>query len=361
VPYQLIPLQGRRVPLRLLTLLCATGVFGMAACTSDESPTGPSDTPDLALSTSASYRTIDLGTLPGGRVSTAYGINSLNQIVGESHTTGATGLENHAFLWSAGVMRDLGTLGGNWSRAFGINRAGKVVGGAAIRTGDTHAFLWSKGVMRNLGTLGGASSEARAINEAGQIVGSSTMGVNTGSSDARHAFLWENGVMKDLGTLGGDYSQATGINPLGQVVGESKTAGGRIHAFLWSGGSMTDLGPSGGKSQAYGMNRGGRIIGTSAAGPRATVWVSGVRRFLAPYGQVSAAFGINPSGHVVGVVQESGSNRAVLWIHGATTTLRAIDGSPAHGEAFAINPTGEIVGESVVSANEQHATYWTLQ
>jgi uncharacterized membrane protein len=123
---------------------------------------------------------------------------------------------------------------------------------------------------------------------------------------------------------------------------------------------MTDLLPSGGKSQAYGMNRGGRIVGTSAAVPRATVWVNGVRRFLAPYGHVSAAFGINPSGYVVGVQQESGSNRPVLWIQGAATTLRAIGGAPAQGQAFAINSAGEIVGESVQSAGEQHATYWTL-
>jgi probable HAF family extracellular repeat protein len=350
--------QGSGISLRLVASLCATVALGIAACTSDETTTEPTG-PDLALTTEGSYRAIDLGTLPGGRGSTANGINALNQIVGESQTTVRGRLENHAVLWSNGVARDLGTFGGRWSRAFGINRAGKVVGGAATLAGNTRAFLWSNGTLRSLGTLGGDLSEARAINDAGQVVGSST--ITPGSVDVRHAFLWENGVMKDLGTLGGNFSEALAINPVGQVVGESKTADGRTHAFLWSNGSMTDLGPSGGRSQAFGINRGGRIVGASAIGPRATVWVNGVRRYWGPLGKVSAAFGVNAVGLVVGVVQESGANQAVLWTKGQMTVLRGIDGNLIHGAAAAINADGEIVGASTDPGGDSHATHWTLQ
>jgi len=47
------------------------------------------------------------------------GINNAVSVVGESFTTSAT---YHAFLYSNGVMTDLGTLGGSQSRANAINR-----------------------------------------------------------------------------------------------------------------------------------------------------------------------------------------------------------------------------------------------
>jgi probable HAF family extracellular repeat protein len=37
--------------------------------------------------------------------------------------------------------RELGTLGGGHSTAFGINNAGQVVGRAEIATGERHAFI----------------------------------------------------------------------------------------------------------------------------------------------------------------------------------------------------------------------------
>ena len=74
-------------------------------------------------------------------------------------------------------MTDLGTLGGGYIYAYGINNSGQVVG---VSTNDAlnqnyRAFLYSDGTMIDLGTLGGDSSAARGINEAGQIVGISTI------------------------------------------------------------------------------------------------------------------------------------------------------------------------------------------
>jgi probable HAF family extracellular repeat protein len=51
-------------------------------------------------------------------------------------------------------MTDLGTLGGTTSAANGLNAVGQVVGLSATTSGDQHAFLYSGGIMTDLGTLG---------------------------------------------------------------------------------------------------------------------------------------------------------------------------------------------------------------
>src|SRR5207237_6685105 len=91
--------------------------------------------------------------------------------------------------------------------------------------------------LTNLGTFGGTFAEARGINDAGQIVG----GASTASGN-EHAFLLSNGTMTDLGTLGGSSSTACAINSSGAVAGYAATVGGQNHAFLYNGTAMTDLG-----------------------------------------------------------------------------------------------------------------------
>jgi probable HAF family extracellular repeat protein len=52
----------------------------------------------------------------------------------------------HAFLWEAGTgMQDLGTLGGAFSVAYGINARGQIVGQASTAAGEMHAVLWEPG------------------------------------------------------------------------------------------------------------------------------------------------------------------------------------------------------------------------
>ncbi len=195
-------------------------------------------------------RMIDLGTGFGsGSSSMAWNINNTGQIVGQRARTQSAPLR--ATLWQNGTIRDLGTLGGSdtspfatESIAYAVNDAGQVVGTALPRSGHpSHGFVWQNGVMRDLGTLGGNGEATSAFDIAntGQIVGrSQTVGGQT------QAFTWTAGVMTDLSTLGGNYSSAHGINERGQVVGGSRipnsphpaNAG---HAVLWTNGQLADL------------------------------------------------------------------------------------------------------------------------
>jgi probable HAF family extracellular repeat protein len=146
----------------------------------------------------------DLGTL-GGPGSVARAINDRGQIVGDAQTSflGETGSYElvpdgqggyqsvpvigpitHAFLYQNGAMTDLGTLGGNYSSATGINSSGQIIGNS-----DAGPFIWEDGVMTDLNSLIAAGSGwslryAEAINDAGQIVGDA---ISPDGSD--HAFL----------------------------------------------------------------------------------------------------------------------------------------------------------------------------
>jgi probable HAF family extracellular repeat protein len=64
------------------------------------------------------------------------------------------------FAGQNGVMQDLGTLGGDWSGAYGVSADGAVVVGWAYNAaGQSRAFRWTaSGGMQNLGTLGGYRS-----------------------------------------------------------------------------------------------------------------------------------------------------------------------------------------------------------
>lgn len=59
------------------------------------------------------------------------------------------------------TVTSLGTLGGTFSTAQGINNSGWLTGDANL-TGDQteHATVWRNGVITDLGTLGGPNSDA---------------------------------------------------------------------------------------------------------------------------------------------------------------------------------------------------------
>jgi probable HAF family extracellular repeat protein len=192
------------------------------------------DAPDHAIWWHGGTKT-DLGVLPNGDYSSARGINNSNIIVGEASVILGPGITNiYAFIYTNGPIQSLGTLpGGDYSCARAINDSGQIVGEASLSNGDIQSFLYSGGVITNLGTFGGNYSTAAAINSSGRIVGYAL----TSGGDA-HAFLYNGSTLLDLNTalssptVCTNLISADGINDAGQITGSGYTPNGDYHAFL---------------------------------------------------------------------------------------------------------------------------------
>ena len=270
------------------------------------------------------YTVIDIGTLPGGTFSQAFGINNNGDVVGFSTLNSDTAL--HAFLWRKGVMTDLSTLAPTdtlpYSLAYSINDKDEVVGLSETSIPDAEnvcgdslvclPVLWRGGAITALPTLGGTNGKASVINNRGQVAGTAENGEidpNCQTPVFKPA-VWEKGQVRSLPTApflnGFMESGSVPMNEKGQVVGVAITcdfSAGRN--LLWHKNLVTDMGIFGAGS----INNKGQATGT--------------------YGS------------------DTGLNRGFIWQNGEASDLGSLPGYPqVHGNG--INDRGQIAGQTCV-------------
>ncbi len=299
-----------------------------------------------ASAATGQLRLVDLGTL-GGQSSRAHAINDRGEIVGIADTAGAA----HAFLWRSGRMIDLGTLGGGFSEAFDINSWGHVVGYSTTASGEAHAFLWRNGRMSDLGTLAGPghTSIARSISDWGDVVGD-----DFGPAGGQ-AFLWRGGQMSALAMPpGGEASSANAVNNRGDVVGSSFGAGVNS-SVRWHDGHPILLA---GHEAVTAIND----RGVMTCGPFNSLDSAWLRDGTAiiPIGRpagstVIQAAGLNSRGTVVGFTDLG----AFVWQGGRMSILPSLAGERT--SAADVNEIGQIAGTRSVTPEGAitHAVLWT--
>lgn len=282
------------------------------------------------------YTITDLGTL-GGDISKAYGINDLGQVVGTSYLS--TG-EQRAFRWdpnetdgTTGTMVDLGTLPDNTtSGASGINNSGHTTGDASNGV-KTTGFIHDGNEMVALSPPPGIDpNDAKsilpnAINESGKITGNFTW-----SNDARRFFQWDpsvpndtNGIMSNLGTaFGMGWGRGYGINDNGQFCGKGAVIGGANGFLIRLDGTFIRFLPKSSNSEGNAVNNKPHVAGNSGDG-----------------GVYTACIWYLESG------QDQGPSLYIGRLPGGNISV-----------AYAINESDEVVGYSESSLGDR-AFYWS--
>jgi probable HAF family extracellular repeat protein len=122
---------------------------------------------------------------------------------------------------------DLGPFDNNRNDVLALNDAGQCAGVSMNEsTGRIEAFRQEDGKRTMLGTLGGSFSIARGINNRGEVVGGSL----TEGDENFHAFLCRDQKLFDLNNFlapdaGWEVIQALAINSSGEIVGIASQAG----------------------------------------------------------------------------------------------------------------------------------------
>jgi probable HAF family extracellular repeat protein len=244
---------------------------------------------------------------------------------------------------------DLGTFGGAYSEAVGINSQGQIIGSAVTSSGQWHAFLYSNGQMADIGP-GGVTSSALGINDQGQVVG-----LVTSAQGLTENFVYQNGSATLLAFTG----PVRAINNRGDIL--ANTFVPTTAAYLVSGNGLLALGPPGTiSSTGNALNNSSHVAG-QAGSPGTAFFFDGNTSTqpagLNPTGGQTVPLGLNDHDEIVGYRTVPGSPsptsmdaifHAFDYRDGQMSDLGTLGG--ATSQAYAINNQGQIVGASEVNA-----------
>ena len=336
------------------------------------------------LYSGSKFTTVDI---PGASFTTAYFINTTDDVLGQYQVNGVY----HSYLMTRRVphnshytVADLGTLGGSFSIAFGISNDGGITGSSRDAGENQHPFIWRAGKMTDLGTLGGPNGGAGGPNGSGELAGfvetttRDTLGEDAcgfGTHLVCLGVTWQNGVMSQLLTLGGNNALAYTLNNRGQAVGVAETSlqdsqcaapqAVQFQAAEWgpNAGEIRVLPPLAGdtvgfalanndKGQAVGSTGtcANTFIGSFATGPHAVMWDHGSPIALGSLGGKFAAAGasINNRSEVVGgsLLADEKTFNTYVWSEATGMIDAGTVGKDLTAYPTMINDSGQVVGSS---------------
>jgi probable HAF family extracellular repeat protein len=193
-------------------------------------------------------------------------------------------------------------------------------------------------------------------------------GARGGTTYEGRAFLWTpasprgtTGTATDLGDLGGGTAEAWGIDNGGHVVGSSATSAAAQRPFLWENGTMHELPVPAGYDRGDAMDVNDGVTRLAAGGvispdDRPLVWTvsgsgGGFQAVMAELPRLSSggafAFAVSDNDLVVGYSNNSTGNLPVSWsLSGSGWTVSALPLLPSAdaGVARDVNASGIIVG-----------------
>jgi probable HAF family extracellular repeat protein len=322
----------------------------------------------VTISTGFTVSITDLGTL-GGSYSSASGINDGGQIVGNSFTS-ADNVNAYPFFLTSSGMQQLSTGGALGGSPSDISTSGLIGGSVpSAQAAGGGPAEWNLGVLSLLPILqpSGPAGVAR-VNTSGLAVGQAFLP----SANQQHAVEWTpGGAIKDLGTLGGSFSTANGVNASGEIAGTSTAPDGSFSAFVYEGGAMTALPRPAGATWCHGgaINDAGAVWGTCFVSGQAihvVTWAGGTMSDLGPVFDATSGeiYAVNSSGEAVGYAARSSGLAAIFVSGGIIYDLNALlpTGSGWHVDmANDINSGATIVGQGENASGQTHAYALTIK
>jgi uncharacterized membrane protein len=207
--------------------------------------------------------------------------------------------------------------------------------------------------MTGLRVLRGALVAAGALVLAVPAVAVADSGA--GGVAAACAWRLDSRLPVPVGFTGGQVTATDGVAAFAGIV-QNGTAG-RTQAVVWQGGVASLLPtPAGSISAAYGLNRGGDVVGstTSILGPagrvRPALWRRGqlIQLGTASAGTAATARDINDAGLIVGEATEpgAGASQAVAWSADAPDRFQVVRAPGKPSALVAVTEAGILAGSS---------------